>query len=326
MKEQLERCFHLKVLFSNSNQGRFDQEFSRQIEPLIPYFEEHVMRLIVLLSDLRMGAYQFYKQCGLPIATPTYRFREPCAFFAAAGFAFGVVAFFGFGALGFRRRFGGLLGLRCYAALRLGGFRLRRDGCGGRCCSCGGGGLHILGIDALARCGAGRGHRGGGALLAAAAFAPDSGRSHGGRRFEAGSFHPTRADADSATTAAGATIGGLLEPEVFDSSLYRPDTPLPLVCINIPDSTALFRYFLMKDACFSAFTLYWAAIYLLITCRDELLRSFNSLIVLLTISEVFECVGFDFGFLTKPPTAVPFGFFAAAAGVVGTLKFLRGWR
>ncbi|GBP00179.1 hypothetical protein EVAR_62508_1 [Eumeta japonica] len=70
----------------------------------------------------------------------------------------------------------------------------------------------------------------------------------------------------------------------------------------------------------SASTLYWAAIYFLMACREEPLRSFSSLIALLTISEVFGCVGFAFGFLTTPPpppTAVAFGFFAAAAVVAG---------
>lgn len=49
---------------------------------------------------------------------------------------------------------------------------------------------------------------------------------------------------------------GFLEEVDFDSSLKLPEAPLPLVWINAPDSTALFKYFLMNGASFSASTLY----------------------------------------------------------------------
>ncbi|GBP92399.1 hypothetical protein EVAR_66795_1 [Eumeta japonica] len=95
-------------------------------------------------------------------------------------------------------------------------------------------------------------------------------------------FASARAYGDStAPTAAAAAAGGLFEPEDdLDSSLNEPDAPLP------------FR-------------------------RTAALLQL--LIALLTISEVFGCVGFAFGFLTTPPpppTAVAFGF-RRGGGVVG---------
>lgn len=105
--------------------------------------------------------------------------------------------------------------------------------------------------------------------------------------------------------------GFLPAPDAFASSLNEPDAPLPLVWMSAPDSTALLRYFLMNGASFSASTLYWAAMYFLMACRDEPLRSLRSLIALFTISEVFGCVGFAFGFLVA---ADAFVFLAGVAG------------
>lgn len=108
---------------------------------------------------------------------------------------------------------------------------------------------------------------------------------------------------------------GFLEEEDLDSNLNEPDAPLPLVWMRAPDSTALFRYFLMKGANFSASTLYWAAMYFLMACSEDPLRSFNSLMALFTISEVLGCVGFAFAFFTPPAAAEDFGcFFAGVAG------------
>lgn len=108
---------------------------------------------------------------------------------------------------------------------------------------------------------------------------------------------------------------GFFDADDFDSSLNEPDAPLPFVCMRAPDSTALLRYFLMNGASFSESTLYWAAIYFLIACREEPLRSFNSFIALFTISDVLGWVGFAFGFLAAPPAAAEaFGFFAGVAG------------
>lgn len=71
----------------------------------------------------------------------------------------------------------------------------------------------------------------------------------------------------------------------------------------------------MNGANFSASTLYCAAIYFLIACREDPLRSFSSLMALFTISEVFGCVGLAFAFLTPPAAeADAFGFFAGVAG------------
>lgn len=110
---------------------------------------------------------------------------------------------------------------------------------------------------------------------------------------------------------------GFFEAEVFDSSLKDPEAPLPLVCIRVPDSTAFFRYFLMNGANFSASTLYWAAMYFLIACKDEPLRSLSSAIALFTISDVFGWLGLALGFLAPaeaPPLADVFGFLTGVAG------------
>lgn len=50
-------------------------------------------------------------------------------------------------------------------------------------------------------------------------------------------------------------IDGFFEAADFDSSLKEPEAPVPFVCIRAPVSTALFRYFLMNGANFSASTL-----------------------------------------------------------------------
>lgn len=103
---------------------------------------------------------------------------------------------------------------------------------------------------------------------------------------------------------------GFLAVAFFDSNLNEPDAPLPLVWMSAPDSTALFRYFLMKGANFSASTLYVAAMYFLIAWSDDPLRSFISLMALFTISDVLGWVGFALGFFA----AADLVFFAGVAG------------
>ncbi|GBP00178.1 hypothetical protein EVAR_62507_1 [Eumeta japonica] len=154
------------------------------------------------------------------------------AFFAAAGFAFGVAAFFGFGAFGFSRRFGGLLRLRRYAALRWppspsprrgGGLLLRGGGGGSRCGRGGGGDLLLFGVGALdfvvgepaaaaalplARRGIGR------AIAAAELLPPPPALDEAAEDASTGSFRPARAYGDSTLHAAAAAAGGLFEPEM----------------------------------------------------------------------------------------------------------------
>ncbi|XP_063836693.1 uncharacterized protein LOC135085837 isoform X2 [Ostrinia nubilalis] len=60
----------------------------------------------------------------------------------------------------------------------------------------------------------------------------------------------------AAAPLAGLLAAGFLDAADLDSNLNEPEAPLPLVWIKAPDSTALFRYFLMKGANFSASTLY----------------------------------------------------------------------
>jgi hypothetical protein len=61
--------------------------------------------------------------------------------------------------------------------------------------------------------------------------------------------------ADEAGFLLSATEMTLAPPEVVEASLNEPDAPLPFVWTRDPDATALFRYFLMKGATFSASTL-----------------------------------------------------------------------
>lgn len=75
-------------------------------------------------------------------------------------------------------------------------------------------------------------------------------------------------------------------------NLNEPDAPLPLVCTTAPDVTAAFKYLLMKGANFSPSTLYVEAMYFLIAWTDEPLRSFNSLIAVVTILAVDGCDDF----------------------------------
>lgn len=122
-------------------------------------------------------------------------------------------------------------------------------------------------------------------------------------------------DVDFATIFFDLDVLADLDAPPFDSSLNDPEAPLPFVWMSAPDSTALFKYFLMKGASFSASTLYEAAMYFLIACREEPLRSFSSMMALFTISEVLGCVGFALGFLAAAAAAAaPFCFFAGVAG------------
>lgn len=221
------------------------------------------------------------------------------AAFLAAGLALGAAAaFFGFGALGFF--VGGLALFLAFGAAAL---------------------LPLAGVE---------GFLAAGFFLAAAAFlsllaAVDFGLD-GDEAAAAAAFFalPEEAAADAflvlAEPEAAAALGvdlaaaGFFADEDFDSSLNDPEAPLPFVWIRAPDSTALFKYFLMNGASFSASTLYWAAMYFLMACSEDPLRSLSSLMALFTISEVLGCVGFALGFLAPPAAAEAFGFFAGVAG------------
>ncbi|GBP02292.1 hypothetical protein EVAR_85395_1 [Eumeta japonica] len=253
------------------------------------------------------------------------------AFFAAAGFAFGVAAF-GFG-WSFRFLVGGLVFAFGATPPSLCRFRLRRGGGGGLLR--GGGG---------SRCGAAAAA----AFFLGRRFRFRRRRTGRGGRFPLPAAAPEEAIAAAESSAAAAGLDEAAEdadleparlprslptatpplppppppPEDFfepeddlDSSLNEPDAPYPSsvsVPIRLRFSDISAKGALRRLPCIGG------DIFL-----DGLQRRtaapFSSLIALLTISEVFGCVGFAFGFLTTPPpppTAVAFGF-AAAAGVVG---------
>lgn len=97
---------------------------------------------------------------------------------------------------------------------------------------------------------------------------------------------------------------GVADSDLPAESLNDPDAPFPLVCTRAPDATAVFKYFLMNGASFSASSLYVEETYFLIACRDDPPRSFRLLIAAFTISEVRGCAGFERGFFDL--AAAPF--------------------
>lgn len=227
----------------------------------------------------------------------------PAAAFFAAGFDLGVAAaFFGFGAFGFL-----VGGLAVFLALGAAAFA-------------------FAGAEAAAFLAAGFFLAAAAFLSLVAALAPllgdDADEEEADAAFldfaaaaEAVFFDLPAEEAAPLPPALPPPEVGFFEADDLDSNLKDPDAPLPFVWIKAPDSTALFRYFLMNGANFSASTLYWAAMYFLIACSDDPLRSFSSLMAFVTISEVFGCVGFALAFFTPPAAADALGcFFAGVAG------------
>lgn len=74
------------------------------------------------------------------------------------------------------------------------------------------------------------------------------------------------------------------EPEM--GNLKEPAAPLPVVRINVPLSTEVVKYFLMKGVIFSASILYVSVTYFLMACKEDPSRSFRLWMALVTMLDV----------------------------------------